>query len=135
MPNYAPWCPIYYSIISPSIFASTTIKATMETTETLDRRDEKAAIPGNEDLLNRFFNRVQNDPRIGFSHIALFTAMVQMSQDNFSISFYGKELRQLAKIGSSRTYFKLLKDLYECRYIRYIKGANRWQRSSVLFLI
>ncbi|MBL7704614.1 MAG: hypothetical protein JNM21_03595 [Taibaiella sp.] len=107
----------------------------METTETLDRRDEKAAIPGNEDLLNRFFNRVQNDPRIGFSHIALFTAMVQMSQDNFSISFYGKELRQLAKIGSSRTYFKLLKDLYECRYIRYIKGANRWQRSSVLFLI
>ncbi len=107
----------------------------METTETLDRRDEKVAIPGNEGLLNRFFNRVQNDPRIGFCHIALFTAMVQMSHDNFSVSFYGKELRQLAKIGSSRTYFKLLKDLYECRYIRYSKVANRWQRSSILFLI
>ncbi|GEM_PF-1792876 len=107
----------------------------METIEALERRDEKAGMPGNDDLLNRFFNRAQNDPRIGFSHIALFTAMVQMSQDNFSVSFYGKELRQLAKIGSSRTYFKLLKDLYECRYIRYIKGANRWQRSSVLFLI
>lgn len=107
----------------------------METIEALDRRDEKAAMPGNDDLLNRFFNRAQNDPRIGFSHIALFTAMVQMSRDNFSVSFYGKELRQLAKIGSSRTYFKLLKDLYECRYIRYSKGPNRWQRSSVLFLI
>ena len=131
MPNYAPWCHIYYSIISTSIFASKTIKATMETTETL----KKKPLSNNDDLLARFFNRVQNDPRIGFSHIALFTAMVQMRHDNISVSFYGKELRQLAKIGSSRTYFKLLKDLYECRYIRYSKGANRWQRSSILFLI
>lgn len=107
----------------------------MEITETSEKGIEKQLLLHNDDLLTRFFNRVQNDPRMGISHIALFSAMTQMSLDDISVSFYGRELRQLAKIGSSRTYFKLLKDLYECQYIRYLKGTNRWKRSNVWFLI
>jgi hypothetical protein len=103
----------------------------MEISETHKKRQ----LTDNDGLLTRFFYLAHNNPRIGFSHIALFTAMVQMSQGDFTVSFYAKELRQFCKIGSSRTYFKLLKDLYECGYIKYIRGPNRWQKSSVLFII
>ncbi len=102
--------------------------------EIVDKYEEQTQ-SGRGSLLTRFFHMIKYDPRVGISHIALFTAMVQMSQDNFSVSFYGRELRQLAKIGSSRTYFKVLRDLYECQYIQYIRASNRWKKSTALFLI
>lgn len=89
----------------------------------------------NNNLLNRFFNRIQYDPRIGATHIALFTAMVQMGNHNASATFYGRELRQLAKINSPRTYFKVLRDLQECEYIEYRRGVSRWEKSLAWFII
>jgi len=61
--------------------------------------------------------------------------MIQLSQDDVKVVFYGRELRQVAKIGSSRTYFKILRDLQECEYIEYKKGYNRWEKSLALFKI
>lgn len=86
-------------------------------------------------LMDKFFYRIQDDPRIGASHIALFAAMAQISKDNQSVQFYGRELRQLAKVYSSRTYFKILRDLQECCYISYKKGRCRWERSLIVFTV
>lgn len=90
---------------------------------------------GDEDLLDRFFSKIQFDPKIGTTHIALFVAMVQRSNNRLFVSFYGRELRPLAKICSTRTYFKVLRDLMDGEYIDYKKGQSRWEKSQVHFIV
>jgi len=87
------------------------------------------------DVLNKFLSRIQEDPRIGFSHVAMFAALAFLSHDGSSVQFFAKEIRLIAKINSPRTYFKLLKDLQDCRYIEYKRGFSRWEKSIVRFCL
>lgn len=86
-------------------------------------------------LLEKFFSRIKDDPCVGLSHIALFIALLHLSQDARSVLFFGREVRALAKINSPRTYFKLMKDLNAFRYIEYKRGSSRWEKSRVDFCL
>jgi hypothetical protein len=79
------------------------------------------------ELILGFIARVQDDPTMGPSHIALYVAIVLACerQDGRSpVSVYSRALMRLAKISSAGTYAKCMRDLQASGYIRYIQNYN-----------
>lgn len=88
-----------------------------------------------ETLLPDFLHRVKDDARIGPSHISVYSALVSICQQRKEqpVSFYGRELMQLAKI-SNRTYHQCMQDLHRLGYIQYIPSFNPAFGSVVWFV-
>lgn len=74
------------------------------------------------ECLTAFFTRIQKDPKIGPSHIALYLTIWKetiSSENPGHVAIYSRPLMKRAKINSSSTYSRILKDLCNGGYIRF----------------
>ena len=80
------------------------------------------------DGLSSFFERIREDPRIGMSHVALYTALLSLCQGDGYIRITMEEMTERCKMGQTR-YFQCLNELAEYGYIEYepvrYKGRSR----------
>ncbi len=86
--------------------------------------------------LSDFFNAIAGDPRISITHIGIYAALLQYwKQNNFEnpIQVFSHEIMRIAKISTSTTYHKIIKDLHSYGYIKYEPSYKRNQGSKVYF--
>ncbi len=72
--------------------------------------------------LSVFYERILADARIGTTHICLFMAFYQLWNLNGwrnPVLIKRHEVMELAKIGSTATYHKCLRQLIECGFVFY----------------
>ena len=85
-------------------------------------------------VLCDFLRGITQDPRIGFAHIALYAALFQrwiLEGAAGPVSGFSHELMPLAKIGSSATYHRVLRELDAYGYLRYEPSFSRLRRSRI----
>lgn len=81
-----------------------------------------------------FVEAVSDDPRVGPLHISLYAAILFFynKQDEMSpVSVFGKQLMVYAKISSSNTYHRIIRELHAYGYIHYIPSFNPFLGSLV----
>lgn len=87
---------------------------------------------------SNFFAAIADDPRITTTHISLYMALLHCwKEQGFACPLYvfSHEIMQVAKILSSATYARSMRDLRDFGYIRYEPSYKRNQGSKVyLFL-
>jgi len=75
-------------------------------------------------VFSDFFISIREDPRIGPLHISLFMAIIQYWHENNYVSpicVFRKELMRIAKISGVATYHRIMNQLHEYGYIKYIE--------------
>lgn len=81
-----------------------------------------------------FFAAIVRDPRIGISHIALYMALYQRWVKEGGagpVQAFSHEVMPEAKIYSSATYHRVLRELDAYGYLRYEPSYSRMRRSRV----
>lgn len=84
-------------------------------------------------ILERFLKEIQGNGRISPGHISLFVTIVQCWHDNGCagpICVFGKELMAKSKL-STGTFHRVIRDLNEFGYIRYVPSYNHFLGSLV----
>lgn len=84
-----------------------------------------------------FFAAIADDPRINTTHVSLYMALLQLwKEHDFRSPFqaFSHEVMQRAKILSSATYYKSIKDLSDFGYIKYLASYKKNQGSKVYLL-
>lgn len=84
--------------------------------------------------LSIFFNAIAGDPRISITHIGIYAALLQYwSEHQFTNPLYAfsYEIMELAKISSSTTYHRSIRDLSQYGYINYEPSFKRTKASRV----
>lgn len=84
--------------------------------------------------ISKFFRAIKQDSRINPIHISLFMAVIQRWEiDGFKtpICVFSHELMTLAKISSTRTYHRTIRELHEYGYLNYIPSFNRLTGSLI----
>lgn len=92
----------------------------------------------NLDLLSSFLVMVKEDPRINTGHISLYVSLLyywQQKKYENPIALFRRDLIPFCKISGSATYHKSMRDLHQFGYIEYIPSFNRFEGSSVYFII
>ena len=84
--------------------------------------------------LSDFFLAIGADPRISTTHISMFAALLQYTSSRHTGMLNSDELMRLAKISSGKTYYKVLRQLAEFGYIRYVPSFHRNRPSQVHFV-
>ena len=87
--------------------------------------------------LTSFYLAIQEDNRIGTSHISLYMALFQIYNLNrfqSPVRVNRTILMQMAKISGLATYHKCIKDLAEFGYIKYQPSYNPGITSKVHLL-
>ncbi|MFD1604757.1 hypothetical protein ACFSJW_15210 [Flavobacterium artemisiae] len=87
-------------------------------------------------LLSGFFQAIENDFRVGTTHIAIFAALLQFraSKDFINpIQAYSIEIQSIAKVMSHKTYQKCMRELDDYGYLIYVPTKNKNRRSSIYF--
>ena len=88
-------------------------------------------------LLSAFFESIEKDFRIGSTHIAIFSALVQFWIQKGMVNpiqAYSIEIQKIAKIMSPKTYHKCMRELHEYGYLFYVPTKNKNRRSSIYFI-
>ena len=89
--------------------------------------------------LNGFFERVERDERLTAYHVSLYMALFRVwNQNRFRNPFpvCREELMARARIGSTNTYARCMKQLCQWQYIRYRATGNAhtgWKVSCIAF--
>ncbi len=81
-----------------------------------------------------FMDIIQEDPRIGPSHISLYIAIVYSCRKQGSkmpIRIYRKDLMRRSKMRGKGTYHRCLRDLTEYGFIRYVPSNDSLKRSQI----
>ncbi len=89
-------------------------------------------------ILSVFFNKASKDGRISIAHIGLFVALLQMlAEQGFDgpLVAYSTTVMQIAKISSSATYHKLIRELDAYGYINYQPSYYKGRGSIIEFKI
>lgn len=89
------------------------------------------------DRLSFFYQSIRSDARIGTTHISLYVALYQMwnwGRGEIPVLIKRKDVMELAKISSSATYHKCLRQLVEYGFIRYFPCSDPAKKSEVYFL-
>lgn len=84
--------------------------------------------------LSDFFSAINKDGRISITHIGIYAALLQRwKEQEFAIPMmaFSSEIMALAKISSSATYYKCIRELNEFGYIRYEPSFNRNLGSNI----
>ena len=84
--------------------------------------------------ISRFFSAIKEDSRINSKHISLFMAIIQCWELNSfktPVCVFSHELMRLAKISSTRTYYRSIQELDEYGYLRYEPTFNRLTGSLI----
>lgn len=87
-------------------------------------------------LLENFFQAIQNDFRIGKTHIVIYTSILYHWRRLGSptpLKVFSREIMAIAKIEACSTYHRCLKDLDSFGYLRYQPSFKKNEASS-LFL-
>lgn len=74
-----------------------------------------------------FHDKIVDNPRVGPSHISLYTAILYHSDKHgfkFPISVFSRELMLNAKISGVATYTRCIQDLKEFGFIKYVPSYN-----------
>ncbi|UKJ09235.1 hypothetical protein [Solitalea lacus] len=85
-------------------------------------------------LLSAFFDAIHADPKVSSRHISLYMAILKCyynQECKCPVHVYSYELMPLAKISSSATFHKTLRELDEYRYIRYVPSFDNRNRSRI----
>ncbi|SEN57314.1 hypothetical protein SAMN05192574_103562 [Mucilaginibacter gossypiicola] len=85
-------------------------------------------------LLSVFFKKASTDARISIAHIGLYTSLIQMQLEQgleTPLLAYGKDIMHFARISSSATYHKLIKDLDEHGYVHYEPSYYKGIKSRI----
>jgi|SRR6185437_1480826 len=94
------------------------------------------SVDANMNILNTFFHGINSDSRITAVHISLFMAIFcEWSRRSYvnPMPVERRQIMELAKISSTVTYFKRLKDLQDFGYIKYIPAKHRYVLSYIQF--
>ena len=86
------------------------------------------------EVLCRFLSAIEEDPRIGTAHIALYLRIWKLWMDcdcAEPLVIFGHALIGVCKISSYSTYHKTLKDLCLFGYLRYEPSFNRFAGSRI----
>jgi hypothetical protein len=89
-------------------------------------------------VLSHFYAFVVQEATIGSSHISLYMAFYQLWCHNKWITpvlIKRKEVMKLAKIGSSATYHKCLRQLIEIGCVKYEPSPNPALKSKVYLIL
>lgn len=84
--------------------------------------------------LSHFFNKIQADLRISVTHIGIYAALIrywQKSGTENSFSAFARDIMQIAKISSSSTYHKCIRELCDYGYIAYKPSFNKTKASEI----
>lgn len=87
--------------------------------------------------LTQFYAAIQNDSRIGISHISVYMSLFQLYNLNHfqnPVEITRLAVMELAKISGLATYHRCIKDLHEWGYIQYVASHDSKVKSRV-FLI
>ena len=87
--------------------------------------------------LTAFYAAIQDDHRIGATHISLYMALFQCFNLNMfrnPVNITRAALMEIAKISGLGTYHKCIKDLVEFGYIKYNPSYNPAISSQVYLL-
>jgi len=89
-----------------------------------------------EDLLYRFLDKANSDPKIGVRHISLYVNVLRLSDrdDKTFVRISRSELMCRSKIFSKSTYHKSIKDLNNWGYISYRPSYNPSKKSIVVLV-
>jgi len=85
-------------------------------------------------ILHAFFAGIEGDPRVGPPHIALYAALFQRwlrEGATGPVQAYSHELMPQAKLFSSATYHRVLRELNAYGYVRYEPSFNRLRPSRI----
>ena len=77
--------------------------------------------------LTGFFKAIENDGRIGWTHISLYFALLHkwnLDQSQNTIVVARDELMRIAKINARHTYNKCMNELDAYGYIKYTPSSN-----------
>ncbi|SIN78812.1 hypothetical protein [Algoriphagus halophilus] len=84
--------------------------------------------------LERFIADIDRDPRICLSHIGLFSVLLYLREEHGGMEPFPikrEDLMKAAKISSTTTYFRIIRELHEYGYIDYYPTFNRMSLSQV----
>ncbi len=87
-------------------------------------------------VLSDFLMVAQDDPRITTSHICVFVTLIHIWSDRDwqnPIAVKSRIIMDLAKISSTATYHKCIKDLHDFGYIKYQPSHDYFSGSLVFF--
>jgi len=87
-------------------------------------------------VLSDFLLAIEKDFRISSTHIAIFATLIQFRKNSGSINHiqaYSFEIQKIAKIASSKTYYKCIGELHEYSYLTYVPTKNKQKRSTIYF--
>lgn len=84
--------------------------------------------------LTGFYEAIEDDPRIGTTHISLYMALLQQWNTNggnnpFTIA--RSNIMSAAKINARQTYNKCMNNLQDFGYIDYLPASSQFSDSSV----
>jgi hypothetical protein len=85
-----------------------------------------------------FFAAIADDPRINSTHISLYMALLHYWKEHGFVCplvVFSHNIMQIAKILSSDTYYRSIRDLSDFGYIRYEPSYKRNQGSKIYLLI
>jgi hypothetical protein len=87
--------------------------------------------------LTEFFLAINDDHRISRSHISLYMALFEywnLNHFNNHVSFTRKSIVSVARINGISTYHRIIKELHDFGYIRYVPSFHPANGSQVYFL-
>ena len=74
-------------------------------------------------LIAAFLDRAGKDPRLGASHIAVYLVILNSSfplSSTTPLNAYNRQIMKRSKISSSSTYTRLLSDLCQGGYLKFV---------------
>lgn len=89
------------------------------------------------ELLTAFYNKMQDDHRIGPTHISLYIAIFHLYQTNGFVNPVPVNralLMELSKIKGLATYHKCIKELQEGRCMQYQSSHDSRLSSKIILL-
>ncbi|XHR94316.1 hypothetical protein ACFJIV_29200 [Mucilaginibacter sp. UC70_90] len=86
------------------------------------------------DTLLRFYEKAARDGRIGVAHLGLYATLFDCwARQGFEgpVTAYAKDLMSLAKISSSATYHRLIRELAAYGYVKYLPSFYKRKASAI----
>lgn len=79
-------------------------------------------------------DKLERDPRVGTTHLALLVTLIYAAGKKGSVQFRSAEMMKRAKINARDTFFRTINDLNNYGYLRYRPSRNHYKRlNEVIF--
>jgi len=86
-------------------------------------------------ILHEFMDKTFTDPRISKGHLAVYLALFHLwAERDFpqTLSVYSSEVMPKAKISSSNTFHRLVIELNDFGYLRYVNSFYKRKASTYI---